>query len=180
MKLKKVLLLGSGALKIGEAGEFDYSGSQAIKALKEEGLEIVLINPNIATNQTSRGLANKVYFLPITPYFVEKVIEKEKPQGILLSFGGQTALNCGLELKKKGILKKNNVEVLGTPTRSIELSEDREKFAQFLHKLQLNTPKSIACRNTANSIKAATELGYPVICRAAFTLGGERQWLRRK
>lgn len=173
MKLKKVLLLGSGALKIGEAGEFDYSGSQAIKALKEEGLEIILINPNIATNQTSKGLADKVYFLPITDFFVEKVIKKEKPQGILLSFGGQTALNCGLELQKKGILKKYHVEVLGTPTKSIELSEDREKFAQFLHKLNLFTPTSIACKTTEEALKAGGKLGYPVICRAAFALGGK-------
>jgi carbamoyl-phosphate synthase large subunit len=173
MKLKKVLLLGSGALKIGEAGEFDYSGSQAIKALKEEGLEIVLINPNIATNQTSKGLASKVYFLPITPYFVEEIIKKEKPQGVLLSFGGQTALNCGLQLQKKGVFKKNKVEVLGTPTKSIELSEDREKFAEFLHKIDLKTPNSIACKNTEESLKAGEKLGYPVICRAAFTLGGK-------
>lgn len=173
MKLKKVLLLGSGALKIGEAGEFDYSGSQAIKALKEEGLEVVLINPNIATNQTSKGLADKVYFLPITPYFVEKVLQKENPQGILLSFGGQTALNCGLELKKKGLLKKYKVEVLGTPTHSIELTEDREKFAEFLRGLNLFTPRSIACKTTEAALKAAEEIGYPVICRAAFALGGK-------
>ncbi len=173
MKLKKVLLLGSGALKIGEAGEFDYSGSQAIKALKEEGIEIVLINPNIATNQTSKGLADKVYFLPITPHFVEEVIKKEKPQGILLSFGGQTALNCGLEIKKMGILKKYKVEVLGTPTDAIELSEDREKFAEFLHKIGLMTPTSIACKTSEESLKAAKKLGYPVICRAAFALGGK-------
>lgn len=173
MKIKKVLLLGSGALKIGEAGEFDYSGSQAIKALKEEGIEIILINPNIATNQTSKGLADKVYFLPITSHFVEEIIKKEKPQGILLSFGGQTALNCGLEIKKKGILKKYKVEVLGTPTKSIELTEDREKFAEFLHKLNLKTPNSFACRTIDESLKAANKLGYPVICRAAFTLGGK-------
>lgn len=173
MKVKKVLLLGSGALKIGEAGEFDYSGSQAIKALKEEGLEVVLINPNIATNQTSEGLADKIYFLPITPYFVEQVIKKEKPQGVLLSFGGQTALNCGVKLKKAGIFKKYKVEVLGTPTKSIELSEDREMFAQFLHKLNLHTPTSIACKTLEASLKAAEKLGYPVICRAAFALGGK-------
>src|SRR5690606_33977845 len=171
--LKKVLLLGSGALKIGEAGEFDYSGSQAIKALKEEGIQIVLINPNIATNQTSKGLADKVYFLPITSYFVEQVIKKEKPQGILLSFGGQTALNCGLELEKKGILKKYKLPVLGTPTKSIELTEDREKFAHFLRDLGLFTPRSIACKNTEAAIKAAEEIGYPLICRAAFALGGK-------
>lgn len=171
-KLKKILLLGSGALKIGEAGEFDYSGSQAIKALKEENIQVVLVNPNIATNQTSKGLADKIYFLPITPYFVEKVIEKEKPQGILLSFGGQTALNCGLELQKKGILKKHQVEVLGTPTKSIELTEDREKFANFLRKIELLTPRSIACTSSDAAVKAAITIGYPVICRAAFALGG--------
>jgi carbamoyl-phosphate synthase large subunit len=171
--LKKVLLLGSGALKIGEAGEFDYSGSQAIKALKEEGLQVVLINPNIATNQTSKGLADKVYFLPITPYFVEQVIKKEKPQGLLLSFGGQTALNCGLELERKGVLKKYKLPVLGTPTKSIELTEDREMFAHFLRKLGLHTPRSIACKSMDAAAKAAEEIGYPVICRAAFTLGGK-------
>ncbi len=171
-KLKKVLLLGSGALKIGEAGEFDYSGSQAIKALKEEGLEVVVINPNIATNQTSKGLADKVYFLPITTHFVEQVMMKEKPQGILLSFGGQTALNCGLELRKKGILKKHKVEVLGTSTKSIELTEDREKFAEFLRKRDLKTPRSFGCKTTETAISAAEQLGYPVICRAAFALGG--------
>jgi len=171
--LKKVLLLGSGALKIGEAGEFDYSGSQAIKALKEEGIQVVLINPNIATNQTSKGIADKVYFLPITPYFVEQVIMKEKPQGILLSFGGQTALNCGLELEQKGILKKYKLPVLGTPTKSIELTEDRELFAEFLRKLGLFTPRSIACKTTEAAVKAAEELTYPVICRAAFALGGK-------
>lgn len=172
-KFKKLLLLGSGALKIGEAGEFDYSGSQAIKALKEENIEIILINPNIATNQTSKGLADKVYFMPITPEFVEKIIAKEKPQGILLSFGGQTALNCGLELQKRGILKKYKLEVLGTSTASIELTEDREKFAQFLKKLDLKTPNSIACKTVEASLKAAEKLGYPVICRAAFALGGK-------
>ncbi|MDF2379498.1 MAG: carbamoyl-phosphate synthase (glutamine-hydrolyzing) large subunit [Candidatus Gracilibacteria bacterium] len=173
MKLKKVLLLGSGALKIGEAGEFDYSGSQAIKALKEENIEIILINPNIATNQTSKGMADKVYFLPITPFFVEQIIKKEKPEGIMLSFGGQTALNCGLELEKMGILKKHKVQVLGTPTKSIELSEDREKFAEFLRKLGLYTPRSIACKTVEASLKAAKEIQYPVICRAAFALGGK-------
>jgi len=173
MKVKKILLLGSGALKIGEAGEFDYSGSQAIKALKEEDIKVILINPNIATNQTSQGLADKVYFLPITPYFVEQIIQKEKPQGVLLSFGGQTALNCGLELKKKGVFKKHKVEVLGTPTKSIELTEDRELFANFLKKLDLKTPKSFACKNVDSSLKAAEKLGYPIICRAAYSLGGK-------
>ncbi len=172
-KFKKLLLLGSGALKIGEAGEFDYSGSQAIKALKEENIEIILINPNIATNQTSKGMADKVYFMPITPEFVEKIIAKEKPEGIILSFGGQTALNCGLELQKRGILKKYKIEVLGTSTDSIELTEDREKFAQFLIKLGLKTPNSIACKTVEASLKAGAKLGYPVICRAAFALGGK-------
>ncbi|MDP3975763.1 MAG: carbamoyl-phosphate synthase (glutamine-hydrolyzing) large subunit, partial [bacterium] len=171
-KPKKILLLGSGALKIGEAGEFDYSGSQAIKALKEENVEVILINPNIATNQTSKGLADRVYFLPVTPYFVEEVIKKEKPEGILLSFGGQTALNCGLELKRSGALKRHHVKVLGTDTTAIELTEDREKFANFLRKLGLDTPRSIACRSVDACAKAAIEIGYPVICRAAFALGG--------
>jgi carbamoyl-phosphate synthase large subunit len=171
--MKKILLLGSGALKIGEAGEFDYSGSQAIKALKEEGIKVILINPNIATNQTSAGLADKVYFLPITPYFVEQVIMKEKPQGILLSFGGQTALNCGLELERKKILKKYKLPVLGTPTAAIELTEDRQLFAEFLRKLDLKTPRSIACKNADAAVAAAEQIGYPVIGRAAFTLGGK-------
>src|SRR5438034_3428659 len=141
-KPKKVLLLGSGALKIGEAGEFDYSGSQAIKALKEEGIATVLINPNIATNQTSEDLADQVYFLPITPHFVEKVIAKERPDGILLSFGGQTALNCGIALYKNGVLEKYNVRVLGTPVSAIILTEDRQAFAEHLGKIAIPTPKS--------------------------------------
>jgi carbamoyl-phosphate synthase large subunit len=172
-EIKKILLLGSGALKIGEAGEFDYSGSQAIKALKEEGVQIILINPNIATYQTSKGMADKVYFLPVTPHFVTKVIEKEKPEAILLSFGGQTALNCGLELEKSKILKKHHVKVLGTPTKSIELTEDRELFAKVLRRINLKTPRSVACRNIKRATVAAQTIGYPVIVRAAFALGGK-------
>ncbi len=180
-KPKKILILGSGALKIGEAGEFDYSGSQAIKALKEEGIEIVLINPNIATNQTSKDLADKVYFLPVEPYFVEKVIIKERPDGILLSFGGQTALNCGVSLFKQKILKKYQVNVLGTPVSAIEKTEDRELFKQELTKIRaypefregIKTPKSIACENASNAFKAAQKIGYPIILRAAFALGGK-------
>src|SRR3989344_1681244 len=140
MKHKKVLVLGSGALKIGEAGEFDYSGSQAIKALKEEGIKTVLVNPNIATIQTSKFLADEVYFLPVSDFFVEKIIKKEKPDGIFLSFGGQTALNCGVSLFKKGILKKYGVSVLGTPVQSIILTEDRKKFAGHLKKIKVSTP----------------------------------------
>ncbi|MFA5948317.1 MAG: carbamoyl-phosphate synthase (glutamine-hydrolyzing) large subunit [Candidatus Gracilibacteria bacterium] len=172
-KIKKVLILGSGALKIGEAGEFDYSGSQAIKALKEEEIKSVLINPNIATIQTSKGLADKIYFLPITPYFVEKVIEKEKPDGIFLAFGGQTALNCGLEINESGILKKHNVKVLGTQTDAIQKTEDRELFNQELSKIGIKVPKSHACTNKQQAILAAKKIGYPVIVRAAFALGGK-------
>src|SRR5476649_406074 len=145
--MKKILILGSGALKIGEAGEFDYSGSQAIKALKEEGIKSVLINPNIATIQTSKLLADEVYFLPINPYFVEKIIKKEKPDGIFLSFGGQTALNCGLALEKSGVLKKYNVKVLGSPVKSIELTEDRQLFADHLRSINVPTPESAAAEN---------------------------------
>jgi len=141
-KVKKVVILGSGALKIGEAGEFDYSGSQCIKAMKEEGIEVVLVNPNIATIQTSKGFADKIYFLPVNPYFVEKVIEKEKPQGILLAFGGQTALNCGVALFEKGILKKHNLKVLGTPVEAIIKTEDREIFNRELAKVNVKVPKS--------------------------------------
>ncbi len=172
-KVNKVLILGSGALKIGQAGEFDYSGSQAIKAMQEEGIQTVLINPNIATNQTSEGLADKVYFLPVNPEFVEKVIEKEKPDGLLLSFGGQTALNCGVALQNSGVLKKHNVEVLGTPVKSIELTEDRELFKQELAKIGVDTPKSFSCLSIEEGRKAALKIGYPVIVRAAFTLGGQ-------
>ena len=171
-KIKKVLLLGSGALKIGEAGEFDYSGSQALKAMKEEGIETILINPNIATVQTSEGVADRIYFLPVTAYFVEKVIRKERPQGILLAFGGQTALNCGVELYKKGILKKYNVEVLGTPVQAIMDTEDRELFVEKLDEINVRTIKSTAVENVEDAVKAAQELGYPVIIRAAYALGG--------
>jgi carbamoyl-phosphate synthase large subunit len=172
MKRKKILLLGSGALKIGEAGEFDFSGSQAIKALKEEKIQVILINPNIATIQTSK-MADKVYFLPITPYFVEKVIKKEKPQGILLGFGGQTALNCGIELEKKGTLKKFNVKVLGTPIKAIEETEDRKKFIKKLKEIKVKTPPSIAVHSVSEGMKAAKKIGFPVMVRAAFALGGK-------
>lgn len=170
--IKKVLLLGSGALKIGEAGEFDYSGSQALKAMKEEGITTVLINPNIATVQTSDGFADKIYFLPVTPYFVEKVIEREKPDGILLAFGGQTALNCGVELYKKHILDKYNVKVLGTPVQAIIDTEDRELFVHKLDEINVKTIKSEAVNTVADAIQAAATLGYPVIVRAAYALGG--------
>jgi len=170
--IKKVLLLGSGALKIGEAGEFDYSGSQALKAMKEEGIETVLINPNIATVQTSEGFADKIYFLPVTPYFVEQVIAKERPQGILLAFGGQTALNCGVELQRSGILAKYNVKVLGTPVKAIEETEDRELFVKKLDQIGVKTIKSQAVNTTDEAIAVAHELGYPVIVRAAYALGG--------
>ncbi|WP_195252667.1 carbamoyl-phosphate synthase (glutamine-hydrolyzing) large subunit [Hoylesella timonensis] len=170
--IKKVLLLGSGALKIGEAGEFDYSGSQALKALREEGIQTVLINPNIATVQTSEGVADKIYFLPVQPYFVERVIEKEQPDGILLSFGGQTALNCGVELYKKGILEKHHVRVLGTPVQAIIDTEDRELFVEKLNEIDVKTIKSEACENIEQARHAAKTLGYPVIIRAAYALGG--------
>lgn len=170
--IKKVLLLGSGALKIGEAGEFDYSGSQALKALREEGVETVLINPNIATVQTSEGVADQIYFLPVQPYFVERVIQKENPDGILLSFGGQTALNCGVELYRQGILEKYNVKVLGTPVQAIMDTEDRELFVEKLDEINVKTIKSEACENIEQARKAAAELGYPVIIRAAYALGG--------
>ena len=170
--IKKVLLLGSGALKIGEAGEFDYSGSQALKALREEGVKTVLINPNIATVQTSEGVADQIYFLPVQPYFVEEVIKKERPDGILLSFGGQTALNCGVELYRQGILEKYNVKVLGTPVQAIMDTEDRELFVEKLDEINVKTIKSEACENIEQTRKAAAELGYPVIIRAAYALGG--------
>ena len=170
---KKVLILGSGALKIGEAGEFDYSGSQAIKALREEGIKVILVNPNIATNQTSKNLANEVYFLPVNPYFVEKVIAREKPDGLLLSFGGQTALNCGLELDKKGVLKKYGVRVLGTPVKTIEATEDRGLFKKELEKIDVKMPRSVACTTKEGARAAAKKIGYPVILRAAFALGGK-------
>ena len=170
--IKKVLLLGSGALKIGEAGEFDYSGSQALKALREEGVKTVLINPNIATVQTSEGVADEIYFLPVQPYFVERVIEKERPDGILLSFGGQTALNCGVELYQSGVLDKYGVRVLGTPVQAIMDTEDRELFVEKLDEINVKTIKSEACENIEQTRKAAAELGYPVILRAAYALGG--------
>nr|WP_321347099.1 carbamoyl-phosphate synthase (glutamine-hydrolyzing) large subunit [uncultured Draconibacterium sp.] len=170
--IKKAIVLGSGALKIGEAGEFDYSGSQALKALKEEGVETVLINPNIATIQTSDNIADKIYFLPVTPHFVEEVIKKEKPQGILLAFGGQTALNCGVALYESGVLEKYNVEVVGTPVQSIIDTEDRDIFANMLAEIGVKTPKSIAASNMAEAKAAAKEVGFPIIIRAAYTLGG--------
>lgn len=170
--IKKVLLLGSGALKIGEAGEFDYSGSQALKALREEGVYTVLINPNIATVQTSEGVADQIYFLPVQPYFVERVIEKERPDGILLSFGGQTALNCGVELYKSGVLEKYNVKVLGTPVQAIMDTEDRELFVDKLNEINVKTIKSEACSTIEQARKAALNLGYPIIIRAAYALGG--------
>ena len=170
--IKEVVLLGSGALKIGEAGEFDYSGSQALKALREEGVQTVLINPNIATVQTSEGVADQIYFLPVQPHFVEKVIQKERPDGILLSFGGQTALNCGVELHKSGVLDKYGVRVLGTPVQAIMDTEDRELFVERLNEIDVKTIKSEACETIEQARKAAAELGYPVILRAAYALGG--------
>ncbi|WP_321519274.1 carbamoyl-phosphate synthase (glutamine-hydrolyzing) large subunit [uncultured Bacteroides sp.] len=171
-KIKKVLILGSGALKIGEAGEFDYSGSQALKALREEGIQTVLINPNIATVQTSEGVADTIYFLPVTPFFVEKVIQKEKPEGVLLAFGGQTALNCGVELYRAGLFEKYNLEVLGTPVQAIIDTEDRELFVKKLDEIDVKTIKSEAVEDIVNARRAAKELGYPVIIRAAYALGG--------
>jgi len=171
-KIQKVLLLGSGALKIGEAGEFDYSGSQALKAMREEGIRTVLVNPNIATVQTSEGIADEIYFLPVTPFFIEKVIEKERPQGILLAFGGQTALNCGVALHQSGVLEKYNVEVLGTPVEAIMNTEDRDLFARKLDEISVKTIQSHAVETTEDARHAAQELGYPVIIRAAYALGG--------
>jgi carbamoyl-phosphate synthase large subunit len=170
--VKKVVILGSGALKIGEAGEFDYSGSQALKALKEEGIETILINPNIATVQTSEGIADKIYFLPVTPFFVEEVLKKEQPEGILLAFGGQTALNCGIQLYEGGILEKYNVEVLGTPIQAIIDTEDREIFSNKLKEIDVKTPISLAVTSVEDALNAAEEIGYPIIVRAAYTLGG--------
>ena len=172
-QIKKVVILGSGALKIGEAGEFDYSGSQALKALREEGIFTVLINPNIATVQTSEEVADKIYFLPVTPHFVEKVIEKEKPDGILLAFGGQTALNCGVALFKAGILEKYRVAVLGTPVQAIMDTEDRELFVGKLNEIKVKTPKSIAVTSVEDAHAASRQLGFPIIIRAAYTLGGQ-------
>lgn len=170
---KKILLLGSGALKIGQAGEFDYAGSQAIKALKEEGYRIILVNPNVATIQTSQGMADDVYFVPVDAQFVEKIIARERPSGILLSFGGQTALNCGLTLFRSGVLRRYGVDVLGTPVRTIELTEDRKLFAEFLTKHGFSTPRSIAVRNSAAARDAAKKIGYPVMVRSGFSLGGQ-------
>ncbi len=175
----KILLLGSGALKIGQAGEFDYSGSQAIKALREEGHQVILINPNIATIQTSQDFAAKVYFLPIDPYFVKEVIKLEKPQGIVLSFGGQTALNCGLDLERSAVLKKYKVEVLGTPISAIEKTEDRHLFAETLSKISLNIPRNIAVATNQQAIKAASEIGYPIMIRGGFSLGGQDSGVAR-
>jgi len=170
--IHKVIILGSGALKIGEAGEFDYSGSQALKAMKEEGIKTILINPNIATIQTSENIADILYLLPVTPYFVKRIIEEEKPDGILLTFGGQTALNCGVELYKKGVFDKYKVKVLGTPIKAIINTEDRQLFANKLAKININIPKSIAVTSITGAIKASKKLGFPMIIRAAFTLGG--------
>lgn len=172
LKIRKVLLLGSGALKIGQAGEFDYSGSQALKALREEGIETILVNPNIATIQTSKELADRIYFLPVDPYFITEIIKKEKPDGIMLSFGGQTALNCGMELDKSGVLKKYNVRVLGTPVKSIEVTEDRELFARQLDSIGVKTPSGGFARNAAQAIDIAKKLGFPLMIRSGYSLGG--------
>ena len=169
---KKVLILGSGGLQIGQAGEFDYSGSQAIKALKEEGCETILINPNIATVQTAKGVADKVYFLPVTRGFIEQIIEKERPDGICLSFGGQTALNCGVELWQTGVLNRYGVKVLGTPVETIIAAEDRDIFKEKLEEIGEKLAPSIACDTIQDALEAAKTLKYPVICRAAFALGG--------
>ena len=170
-EFKKVLILGSGALKIGEAGEFDYSGSQAIKALKEEGIATVLVNPNIATIQTSAALAERVYFLPVTPEFVAQVIERERPDGIALSFGGQTALNCGLALSRQGVLEKYGVAVLGTPIKTIEDTEDRALFTQRLAQIGVEVPRSSAAGTLQEALSFAREIGYPVMVRVAYALG---------
>ncbi|HBG80642.1 MAG TPA: carbamoyl phosphate synthase large subunit, partial [Porphyromonadaceae bacterium] len=170
--IKKIILLGSGALKIGQAGEFDYSGSQALKALREEGISTVLINPNIATIQTSEGVADTVYFLPITPFFVEKVIQKEKPDGILLAFGGQTALNCGTELYQSGVLDKYDVKVLGTSVEAIMITEDRDLFVKKLNQIDAKTPVSQAVESMEDALKAAHTIGFPVMVRSAYALGG--------
>ena len=172
-ELRKVLVLGSGALKIGQAGEFDYSGSQALKALREEGIHSVLVNPNIATIQTTEGIADKVYFLPVTPYFVERIIEKERPDGLLLAFGGQTALNCGTTLYKEGVLDKYNVHVLGTSVEAIMNTEDRELFVNELDKIPMKTPRSHAVESMEDAEKAAKDLGFPIMIRSAYALGGQ-------
>ena len=170
--IQKVIVLGSGALKIGEAGEFDYSGSQALKALREEGIETILINPNIATVQTSEGIADKIYFLPVTPEVVERVIQKERPQGILLAFGGQTALNCGTALYDNGVFEKYGVQVLGTPVQAIKNTEDRDLFIQKLNEINVKTARSEAVESVEEAVKAVEKLGFPVIVRAAYALGG--------
>src|SRR6266568_5019026 len=172
LKFEKILILGSGALKIGEAGEFDYSGSQAVKALKDSGIKTVLVNPNIATIQTSDDLADEVYLLPVSPYFVEQVIQKEKPDGIFLGFGGQTALNCGLTLDETGVLEKYNVHVLGTPIQAIRETEDRDLFVRKLTEIGVRVPKSIAATAVGDAIRAAHQIGYPVMLRSAYALGG--------
>ena len=169
---KKVVVLGSGALKIGQAGEFDYSGSQALKAMREEGIQTVLINPNIATIQTSDGIADSVYFLPVTPHFVEEIIKKEQPDGILLAFGGQTALNCGTELYQKGILQKYGVEVLGTSVEAIMATEDRDLFVKKLDEIDVKTPISQAVETMEDAIAAARKIGFPIMVRSAYALGG--------
>ena len=166
-KPKKVLVLGSGSLKIGQAGEFDYSGSQCLKALSEEGIKTVLINPNIATIQTSKGMADKIYFLPVTPHFVEKVIEKEKPDGVMLAFGGQTALNCGVELNDNGVFKKHKVAVLGTSIQAIKDTEDRQLFKEKLAEIDVLVPESAAIENINDALKIAKKIGYPVMARVA-------------
>ena len=171
-EIKKVIVLGSGALKIGQAGEFDYSGSQALKALKAEGISTVLINPNIATIQTSDGVADRVYFLPVTPYFVEEIIKKERPDGILLAFGGQTALNCGTELFLSGTLEKYGVQVLGTSVEAIMTTEDRDLFVKKLNQIEVKTPVSQAVESMEAAIEAANRIGFPVMVRSAYALGG--------
>src|SRR5579859_2735225 len=172
-KLRKVLVLGAGALKIGQSGEFDYSGSQALKALREEGIRTVLVNPNIATIQTSQLLADQVYFLPVTPFFVEKIIAKERPDGILLSFGGQTALNCGMALFHSGVLERYGVQILGTPISAVILTEDRQEFAEHLHKIGIPTPQSRSAETLEDALKIGEEVGFPVMVRAGFALGGQ-------
>ena len=171
-KPRRVLILGSGALQIGQAGEFDYSGSQAIKALKEEGIQTVLVNPNIATIQTSAGLADKIYLVAVIPEFVERVIAEEEVDAILLSFGGQTALNCGLDLHQRGVLDNYSVRVLGTPIEAIENTEDRRRFVEQLKEIGVKTPRSIACHSISDARRAADEIGLPVMLRGAYALGG--------
>ena len=171
-QLKKVLVLGSGALKIGQAGEFDYSGSQALKALREEGISSVLINPNVATIQTSEGIADKVYFLPVTPFFVTEIIKKERPDGIMLAWGGQTGLNVGTELYLNGVLKEYGVDVLGTSVEAIMNTEDRDLFVKELNKVDLKVPVSHACENMEEAVDAACKIGYPIMIRSAYALGG--------